>query len=288
MSPTSHGSEVASRPRFNDYGRSRDLRTLTSRRLAHMVRDLDPELRELVRGCEDRDWITPDALSERFHGLLLREGTARTRLCRRWARFHERLSPIEQWTVIDAHLNRLGRPEVWLFRVGVVDACAELRHPLPAWPMPWPPINARRATASGGTVLHRTVCLDPWVAVQLLDWGADPNLTDARGQTPLHIAARCHSDLVPLFLARRARCDLMDVDGRTPLNVALGALNHFAALLLLRAGAPTDGIEPHVPTLRAFARALGDHEAGAVLRRVELAQALNAKPAAALARPRRL
>lgn len=70
--------------------------------------------------------------------------------------------------------------------------------------------------------------------LQLLEAGADPFGPDARGRTPLHLAAACgRGALLTALLDRGCNPDARDRDGRTPLFAALeqGA----AALPLVRA-----------------------------------------------------
>jgi ankyrin repeat protein len=55
-----------------------------------------------------------------------------------------------------------------------------------------------------------------------LKWGADVNAFNSTGQTALHIAVERSDRLVKFLVERGAELDLKDKDGRTPLDVALG------------------------------------------------------------------
>ena len=55
-----------------------------------------------------------------------------------------------------------------------------------------------------------------------LKWGADINAFNSTGQTALHIAVERSDRLVKFLAERGAELDLKDKDGRTPLDVALG------------------------------------------------------------------
>lgn len=77
----------------------------------------------------------------------------------------------------------------------------------------------------GNHLIHLAVCHGAPALVQwcLEELRVDPNLPNAQGQTPLHIAVRCGN----LSMARRlleagANPDLLDVHSCTPLSLAVG------------------------------------------------------------------
>ena len=55
-----------------------------------------------------------------------------------------------------------------------------------------------------------------------LDRGADVNAVNDNGQTALHLAVEQSDDVIRLLVARGARLDIKDRQGRTPLDLALG------------------------------------------------------------------
>ena len=94
----------------------------------------------------------------------------------------------------------------------------------------------------GQTALHivtRKRELD-WVGF-LLNKGADPNLGDAKGDTPLTIAAGIgFDDAVAYMLAKGARVDGINRRGETALAIAVQQRHPQLVELLLKAGANPD------------------------------------------------
>ncbi|MBL8446326.1 MAG: ankyrin repeat domain-containing protein [Zoogloeaceae bacterium] len=81
-----------------------------------------------------------------------------------------------------------------------------------------------RVEFAGRTALHHAAQLgDSGTIEDLLSAGADPNKTDAAGNTPLHLVASSPHVRHPEFVARRlleggGRIDLRNAGGRTPLQ----------------------------------------------------------------------
>jgi len=75
----------------------------------------------------------------------------------------------------------------------------------------------------------------------LLQKGADPNLKDGRGNTPLLLAVNGgHADLIPVLVAGRANVNLANGAGETPLIRAVQRRDVAAVRALLQAGADAD------------------------------------------------
>jgi ankyrin repeat protein len=113
----------------------------------------------------------------------------------------------------------------------------------------------------GQTAVHMAALVGDFQSMhKLIRAGAPVNMPDRRGQTALHSAVESGSlDVLAVLLkeARNAALDLKDVDGLTPLLLAVHLGHHQQAGLLLRKGADAalctpDGLSPlHLATKMA-------------------------------------
>ncbi|MFN3592862.1 MAG: ankyrin repeat domain-containing protein [Thermaurantiacus sp.] len=125
-------------------------------------------------------------------------------------------------------------------------------------------VNSRDAD-SGDTALHIVVRHrdTPWMGF-LLQNGADPNIRDRAGETPLMLAARTgFADGVRVMLAVKADVDAPNSRGETPLMIAVFNRDANVARLLLEAGANADRPD-NATGLTAREHAARDPRAGAV------------------------
>jgi ankyrin repeat protein len=99
-----------------------------------------------------------------------------------------------------------------------------------------------RDSGNGEGALHIVVRRgDERYTRYLLQKGADANLRDGRGNTPLLLAVDGgHAGLIPVLIAGRARVDLGNGGGETPLIRAVQRRDVAMARLLLAAGADPD------------------------------------------------
>lgn len=105
----------------------------------------------------------------------------------------------------------------------------------------------------------------PDAVMMLLANGADPRVTDAEGNTPLHHAARSADPGVAALLRdAAAEVDAVNAEGQTPLAVACLAGNWRLARFLLEHGARPEPPEA-VPALLAAASCEDDDPAGVQL-----------------------
>jgi ankyrin repeat protein len=102
------------------------------------------------------------------------------------------------------------------------------------------------ADSSGMTPLIKLIRLSggdvPRITALLLDAGADPNHQDDVGWTALHYART--ADVLQQLIKRGANLNLQDNQGQTPLHIAVILENADTAALLLESGAAAD-IQDH-------------------------------------------
>jgi len=73
----------------------------------------------------------------------------------------------------------------------------------------------------------------PAIVKILLDYGADPNIREQGGHTPLHAAAQNgDEEMIRMLLYRGADLTLTNNDGKTALDLAMNAGHEKSALLL--------------------------------------------------------
>lgn len=102
-------------------------------------------------------------------------------------------------------------------------------------------VNTRDYTTSE-TALHIVAKRDDATYTRfLLQFGADPNLRDRDGNSPLMTAVSLgNSDLIPILIAGKANVNLANNRGETPLIRAVQIRNAAAVRDLLAAGADPD------------------------------------------------
>ena len=103
------------------------------------------------------------------------------------------------------------------------------------------PINARDITTGEGA-LHIVIRRgDTTYLRYLLQKGADPNLRDGKGTTPMLLAAQLsQADMIPILAAAKANPNLANAGGETPLIRAVQQRNLPTVRALLAANADPD------------------------------------------------
>ncbi len=139
-------------------------------------------------------------------------------------------------------------------------------------------VNAREGD-SGDTALHIVIRRSdvPWLGF-LLQGGADPNLRDRAGNTPLLLATiNNFTEGVRILLLVQARVDLKNNSGETPLIKAVQARNVTVAKMLLDAGADPD-IADNAAGYSARDYAMQDNRGGQLAKLLADAPRRKAKP----------
>ena len=113
--------------------------------------------------------------------------------------------------------------------------------------MPTPPGNINATNEHGNTELLRACIADTRgnhtdTIIKLLRQGADPNIADSAGYTPLHYAVmKGNLNAVQALLQKGANRDAASISGSTPRN--LSARAHFFNREIFRAlGAQDDPV----------------------------------------------
>lgn len=102
-------------------------------------------------------------------------------------------------------------------------------------------VNTRDATTGEGAIHIVVKRDDPAYLRFLLAKGADPNLRDGQGNTPLLLAvAAGNDDLIPILTTAKANPNLANAAGETPLIRAVQRRDADMVQLLLAAGADPD------------------------------------------------
>lgn len=121
-------------------------------------------------------------------------------------------------------------------------------------------INAQNGC--GETALHLAVERKNILAIRyLLSIGANINLKDNRGRTPLHYAlirVSCTEQLVKELESHGTDINIQAKDGRTPISAAIRAGYDSIAIYLLDKGADTTVIDENSSSLLHYAAASGN------------------------------
>lgn len=138
-----------------------------------------------------------------------------------------------------------------------------------------------RDRATGETALHIVAKRgDALYTRVLLSNGADPNVRDPRGATPLLVAVDAGaSEVVAALIARRANVDLGNSAGETPLIHAVQLRNLELVRTLLAAGANPDATD-NVAGLSARDYARRDTRSPAILKTITETKAVTRRAVA--------
>lgn len=116
-----------------------------------------------------------------------------------------------------------------------------------------------RDSSTGETALHIAVARrDALWTRFLLDKGADPNIADRKGVTPLSLAVNLgFPDGVDALIAKRARIDSTNDAGETPLIAAVHRRDVAMIRLLMKGGANPDRSDNSGRSARDYAQLMG-------------------------------
>lgn len=139
-----------------------------------------------------------------------------------------------------------------------------------------------RDAATGETALHIVTRErdETWMRF-LLSRGAKPDMRDARGNTPLMLAAQLgFVEGAQLLISRRASVDLANSSGETPLIRAVQNRDAAMVQLLMTSGANPNKVDSGAG-LSARDYAMRDRRSAAILKILETAKPVTAAPKAA-------
>ena len=128
-----------------------------------------------------------------------------------------------------------------------------------------------RDLASGETAMHIVTKRQDVLWIRFLaDRGANPNIADKRGVTPLMLATSLNFvDCVEALIAAGARVEVTNDTGETPLIAAVHARNSSLVRLLLDKGANPDRNDNSGRSARDYATLMG--RSSSVLAEIERA-----------------
>jgi ankyrin repeat protein len=116
--------------------------------------------------------------------------------------------------------------------------------------------------------LHLATCYGQDIVALLIVKGADVNIQDRIGRTPLHwIAQEGQTEIAELLLAKGADPNKRDSAGQTPLHLAAIEGHQTVALSLIKSGANINVLDGEGFTPLFLAKARGNKEMQALLRR---------------------